>query len=150
MSRERLSLLAAIPDDVTDPLMWRLALDVTAAHHPDHNGNCRNLPPERVEHRPGIRCLEHLAGRDHVRRGPPVPVHLQRAHLRQPTCQRAGHDYPYRICEQQDDLFPRAAAPAPVVVGASITAHRHRPPVAAVQGPQRVCITRTTRPTTSP
>ncbi|MEV1328431.1 hypothetical protein AB0J20_02500 [Micromonospora costi] len=43
MPRERLSLLAVIPDDVTDPLLWRLALDVIAAHQPDNRGNCRNL-----------------------------------------------------------------------------------------------------------
>lgn len=40
---ERLSLLAVIPDDVTDPLLWRLALDVIAAHQPNDHGNCRNL-----------------------------------------------------------------------------------------------------------
>lgn len=43
MLRERLSLLAVIPSDVTDPLLWRLALDVTAVHQPDDHGNCRNL-----------------------------------------------------------------------------------------------------------
>lgn len=43
MPRERLSLLAVIPNDVTDPLLWRLALDVTAAHQPDNHGDCRNL-----------------------------------------------------------------------------------------------------------
>ncbi|GAB2960989.1 hypothetical protein GCM10027280_57290 [Micromonospora polyrhachis] len=43
MPRERLSALASIPDDVTDPLLWRLALDVAAAHQPDEDGNCRNL-----------------------------------------------------------------------------------------------------------
>ncbi|MFI7022795.1 hypothetical protein ACIBMZ_08775 [Micromonospora sp. NPDC049900] len=43
MPRERLSCLAVIPDDVTDPLLWRLALDVVAAHQPDSRGDCRNL-----------------------------------------------------------------------------------------------------------
>ncbi|MFI6259374.1 hypothetical protein ACIBCL_25165 [Micromonospora zamorensis] len=43
MPRERLSLLAVIPGDVIDPLLWQLALDVTAAHQPDNHGNCRNL-----------------------------------------------------------------------------------------------------------
>ncbi|WP_236647234.1 hypothetical protein [Micromonospora sicca] len=43
MPRERLSALAALPDDVIDPLLWRLALDVVAAHQPDERGNCRNL-----------------------------------------------------------------------------------------------------------
>ncbi|TDC66096.1 hypothetical protein E1258_03775 [Micromonospora sp. KC207] len=41
--RERLSALAALPDDVIDSLLWRLALDVAAAHQPDERGNCRNL-----------------------------------------------------------------------------------------------------------
>lgn len=43
MPRERLSALAALPNDVIDPLLWRLALDVAAAHQPDEHGNCRNL-----------------------------------------------------------------------------------------------------------
>lgn len=43
MPRERLSKLAVIPDDVTDPLLWRLALDVIGAHQPDNHGNCGNL-----------------------------------------------------------------------------------------------------------
>ncbi len=41
--RERPGRLAAVPDDITDPLLWRLAIDVLAAHQPEHNGNCRNL-----------------------------------------------------------------------------------------------------------
>ncbi|WP_240033074.1 hypothetical protein [Micromonospora globbae] len=43
MPRERLSTLAVLPDDVTNPLLWRLAFDVTAAHQPDQRGDCRNL-----------------------------------------------------------------------------------------------------------
>ncbi|MEV5692232.1 hypothetical protein [Micromonospora globbae] len=43
MTRERLSALAVLPDDVTDPLLWRLAFDVASAHQPDQYGNCRNL-----------------------------------------------------------------------------------------------------------
>ena len=41
--RERPGRLAAVPDDITDPLLWRLAIDVLAAHQPGHDGNCRNL-----------------------------------------------------------------------------------------------------------
>ncbi|WP_409074160.1 hypothetical protein [Micromonospora chalcea] len=41
--RERPGRLAAVPDDITDPLLWRLAIDVLAAHQPEHDGNCRNL-----------------------------------------------------------------------------------------------------------
>ncbi|WP_244295584.1 hypothetical protein [Micromonospora orduensis] len=43
MFRERLSALAVVPDDLTDPLLWRLALDVAAAHQPNERGDCRNL-----------------------------------------------------------------------------------------------------------
>ncbi|MEU5826164.1 hypothetical protein [Micromonospora tulbaghiae] len=43
MPRERLSTLAVLPDDVTDPLLWRLAFDVASAHQPDERGDCRNL-----------------------------------------------------------------------------------------------------------
>lgn len=41
--RERLSTLAVLPDDATDPLLWRLAFDVASAHQPDERGDCRNL-----------------------------------------------------------------------------------------------------------
>lgn len=41
-ARVRPSHLAVVPDDVTDPLLWRLALDVASAHQPE-NGRCRNL-----------------------------------------------------------------------------------------------------------
>ncbi|KAB1937460.1 hypothetical protein F8271_19105 [Micromonospora sp. ALFpr18c] len=31
------------PHDVTDPLLWQLAVDVLSAHEPDDEGHCRNL-----------------------------------------------------------------------------------------------------------
>ncbi|MEU7799252.1 hypothetical protein AB0J14_18625 [Micromonospora arborensis] len=31
------------PHDVTDPLLWQLAIDVLSAHEPDDEGHCRNL-----------------------------------------------------------------------------------------------------------
>ncbi|MBM0233056.1 hypothetical protein JNW91_15010 [Micromonospora sp. STR1_7] len=31
------------PHDVTDPLLWQLAVDVLSAHEPDDEGRCRNL-----------------------------------------------------------------------------------------------------------
>ncbi|WP_410812552.1 hypothetical protein [Micromonospora sp. 067-2] len=31
------------PADVTDPLLWQLAVDVLSAHEPDENGACHNL-----------------------------------------------------------------------------------------------------------
>ncbi|MGC4806802.1 hypothetical protein [Micromonospora sp. DT233] len=34
---------AAVPSDVTDLLLWRLAYDVAAAHQPDESGRCPNL-----------------------------------------------------------------------------------------------------------
>ncbi|WP_405433248.1 hypothetical protein [Micromonospora sp. NBC_00617] len=39
----RASRRAERPRDVTDPLLWQLALDVLGAHEPDGNGACRNL-----------------------------------------------------------------------------------------------------------
>ncbi|MEH1169054.1 hypothetical protein V6V47_27100 [Micromonospora sp. CPCC 205539] len=39
----RLSRHAERPDDVTDPLLWQLAVDVLGAHEPDDEGRCRNL-----------------------------------------------------------------------------------------------------------
>lgn len=41
--RTRISDLTSMPDDVPDPLLWRLALDVVAAHQPGDDGHCRNL-----------------------------------------------------------------------------------------------------------
>ncbi|WP_319462542.1 hypothetical protein [Micromonospora sp. RTP1Z1] len=34
---------AVLPDDVTDPLLWRVAYDVAVAHQPDGEGRCPNL-----------------------------------------------------------------------------------------------------------
>ncbi|SIM63895.1 hypothetical protein [Micromonospora cremea] len=31
------------PGDVTDPLLWQLAIDVLSAHEPDEDGACHNL-----------------------------------------------------------------------------------------------------------
>ncbi|SCF21804.1 hypothetical protein [Micromonospora mirobrigensis] len=42
-SSSRPSQSRPLPAGVTDPLLWRLAEDVAAAHQPDENGNCRNL-----------------------------------------------------------------------------------------------------------
>ncbi|MGC1214852.1 MAG: hypothetical protein WA890_26785 [Micromonospora sp.] len=39
----RSSHQAVLPDDVTDPLLWRLAYDVAAAHQPDESGRCPSL-----------------------------------------------------------------------------------------------------------
>ncbi|MGV9213001.1 hypothetical protein ACTFTM_14180 [Micromonospora sp. RB23] len=39
----RPSRRAERPHDVTDPLLWQLAVDVLDAHEPDDEGHCRNL-----------------------------------------------------------------------------------------------------------
>ncbi|MGC4773390.1 hypothetical protein ACLQ25_31030 [Micromonospora sp. DT44] len=39
----RTSRRAERPDDVTDPLLWQLAVDVLDAHEADDEGRCRNL-----------------------------------------------------------------------------------------------------------
>ncbi|MET8260981.1 hypothetical protein [Micromonospora sp. NPDC005205] len=39
----RPSRTAERPHDVTDPLLWQLAIDVSGAHEPDDEGQCRNL-----------------------------------------------------------------------------------------------------------
>ncbi|MFG2050009.1 hypothetical protein ACGFIW_21590 [Micromonospora sp. NPDC048935] len=39
----RPSRRAERPHDVTDPLLWQLAIDVLSAHEPDDEGHCRNL-----------------------------------------------------------------------------------------------------------
>ncbi|MEH1102366.1 hypothetical protein [Micromonospora sp. CPCC 205561] len=40
---DRSDRLADRPDEVTDPLLWKLALDVADAHEPDGDGGCHNL-----------------------------------------------------------------------------------------------------------
>ncbi|SCL46193.1 hypothetical protein [Micromonospora chersina] len=42
-TRFRSSLDAVLPDDVTDPLLWRAAYDVAVAHQPDTRGRCPSL-----------------------------------------------------------------------------------------------------------
>ncbi|WFE54466.1 MULTISPECIES: hypothetical protein [unclassified Micromonospora] len=39
----RPSRSAERPHDVTDPLLWQLAIDVLDAHEPDDEGHCHNL-----------------------------------------------------------------------------------------------------------
>lgn len=41
--RIRSSQDAALPRGVTDPLLWRAAYDVAAAHQPDDSGRCESL-----------------------------------------------------------------------------------------------------------
>ncbi|WP_262285569.1 hypothetical protein [Micromonospora sp. MA102] len=42
-TRFRSSQDVILPDDVTDPLLWRAAYDVAAAHQPDPTGRCTSL-----------------------------------------------------------------------------------------------------------
>lgn len=42
-TRTRSSHDAILPDDVTDPLLWRLGYDVASAHQPDETGRCPSL-----------------------------------------------------------------------------------------------------------
>ncbi|MEV0005652.1 hypothetical protein AB0H28_25675 [Micromonospora sp. NPDC050980] len=42
-SRIRPSHRALLPSDVTDPLLWRLAVDVLTAHQPGPGDRCANL-----------------------------------------------------------------------------------------------------------
>ncbi|MEU4555728.1 hypothetical protein AB0F55_27270 [Micromonospora violae] len=41
--RTRPSYRALLPRDVTDPLLWRLAVDVLSAHQPGPGNRCANL-----------------------------------------------------------------------------------------------------------
>ncbi|MGR6320515.1 hypothetical protein Q2K19_23260 [Micromonospora soli] len=42
-THSRSSHEAVLPDDVTDPLLWRTAYDVATAHEPDETGHCPSL-----------------------------------------------------------------------------------------------------------
>lgn len=55
-SRNRPSQQVDLPDDVTDPLLWRLAYDVGLAHRPDESGRCGNLDcPDEIGPCPALR-----------------------------------------------------------------------------------------------
>lgn len=47
--RVRPSDQTVVPTDVTDILLWRLAVDVAAAHQPDDHGRCRNLQCDTID-----------------------------------------------------------------------------------------------------
>lgn len=56
-TRFRSSQDVVLPEDVTDPLLWRTAYDVAAAHQPDAAGRCtsllcagRSAPCEPMDH----------------------------------------------------------------------------------------------------
>ncbi|MEU4567904.1 hypothetical protein [Micromonospora sp. NPDC023956] len=59
---------AGLPDDVTDPLLWRLGFDVAHAHRLDASGRCGNLGcPDESGPCPALRQAEramHLARQD--------------------------------------------------------------------------------------
>jgi hypothetical protein len=59
-----------MPDNVTEPLLWRLAIDVLAAHQPDDGGRCRN--PQCAEHT--APCPPSVAARHAMRLARPAPA----------------------------------------------------------------------------
>lgn len=72
MSRERPSHLAVVPNDVTDRLLWRLALDVTAAHQPGEDGRCHN-PQCTDQLGPCAASVNARRAMNLARRTPPAP-----------------------------------------------------------------------------
>ncbi|WJK33144.1 hypothetical protein [Solwaraspora sp. WMMA2065] len=48
-SRSRPSHRARVPGDVTDPLLWRLAVDVLTAHQPGPDGRCLMRCPDHTD-----------------------------------------------------------------------------------------------------
>lgn len=84
-NRTRSSQDAVLPRGVTDPLLWRAAYDVAAAHRPDAAGRCSSLlcagRPAPCEALDGARRAMRLAG-DAGRRaepgGPDVGVAARR------------------------------------------------------------------------
>ncbi|MEV0157840.1 hypothetical protein AB0H57_29580 [Micromonospora sp. NPDC050686] len=93
-SRTRPSQSRPLPGGVTDPLLWRLAEDVAAAHQPDGRGDCRNLlcagrpspcPPlrnaERARELAGTGLRRERTAGGEERRGP-TGTPLPRAHRR--------------------------------------------------------------------
>jgi len=65
--RYRISDDTSVPLDVTDPLLWRPAIDVLAAHQPGRDGRCRNL--QCAQHREA--CPASVAARAAMRLAAP-------------------------------------------------------------------------------
>ncbi|WP_199737256.1 MULTISPECIES: hypothetical protein [Micromonospora] len=57
-----------LPDEVTDPLLWRAAYEVATAHQPDETGRCPSLlcggRPAPCDTLVEARRAMHLAGAD--------------------------------------------------------------------------------------
>jgi hypothetical protein len=95
--RPRPSDRAIPPADVTDILLWRLAVDVATAHQPGDDGRCRNL---QCTHHTGP-CPAFTHARQALRTArtpqpaPPVPAPPQlpapaRGQATVPTAHRTG------------------------------------------------------------
>ena len=99
---------------VTDPLLWRLALDVAAAHQPDPNGNCHNLQC-RHQHGP-CQALRAATRALHAACRPattPTPVPARRIVGRAPAVTGGFNPWPVLSHPTRPPTWPdRSAATA--------------------------------------
>ncbi|MEU7923233.1 hypothetical protein AB0B47_31895 [Micromonospora zamorensis] len=124
-SRTRPSHSALVPRDVTDPLLWRLAVDVLTAHQPGPGNRCANL---QCADQAGPCSAARQAQRAmRAARATPPP---QPAPAREPTPQRPDRDslgfvgwFANGLAAAATQLLPRVPQRLPRrVPGATLTA----------------------------
>ncbi len=82
-SHHRSNHEVVLPDDVTDPLLWRAAYDVATAHQPDETGRCPSLlcggQPAPCDTLVDARRAMRLARTPNTPIPPPPPPHPHEA-----------------------------------------------------------------------
>ncbi|MEU5931099.1 hypothetical protein [Micromonospora sp. NPDC047187] len=124
-SRTRPSHRALLPRDVTDPLLWRLAVDVLTAHQPGPGNRCANLQCADQSGPCSAARQAQRAMRAARATQPPQP-----APTREPTPQRPARDslgfvgwFANGLAAAATHLLPRVPQRLPRrVPGATLTA----------------------------
>jgi hypothetical protein len=124
------------PDDVTDRLLWALAVDVAAAHQPGPNGSCTNLQC-RGQRGPcwalnTARRAAHLVRRAAINgptSAPTAPMLPRRVARGRPTVTPAPDRFTTWFGAGAAPATPTPPAPSPVP---ATFAPFRRPPVAAL------------------
>ncbi len=120
-SRRRTEFRTA-PAGVTDPLLWHLAVDVSAAHQPDADGHCTNLQCARWGRGecPPARLARYALHRAYATPSPPtLPPHNTRTTATPPAIVRTGTPtgYPSRATGRVRTTLPRPR-PHPIATAA--------------------------------
>ncbi|WP_435204962.1 hypothetical protein [Micromonospora sp. bgisy143] len=127
----------AVPDDVTDRLLWALAVDVTAAHQPGPDSACTNLQC-RGQHGPCWALRTAGRAEQHARRATTLALPPARPSPRRVAAARGRASVPAPP-RRFTGWFAPAHPPAPLMPPAPVPdavppepPHHQRPPVAAL------------------